>query len=468
MPTLFDPPASGPAATPRPRRQVLSVSELNAIARAALESTFPGVWVEGEISNFKRAPSGHLYFTLKDSAAQVGAVLFRSQAAGLRFRPEDGLKVQAFGRVSLYEARGSYQIVLDRLEPAGLGALQLAFEQLKARLQSEELFDPERKRPLPVLPRRIGIVASPGGAALRDILRVLERRFASLDVVIAPSRVQGEEAAAEIAESIRRLNRLGGIDLLVLARGGGSIEDLWAFNEEVVARAIVASEIPVVSAVGHEVDVTIADLVADLRAPTPSAAAEMIVRSRAEFLEAIVTLRRRLDGAAALAVARRRHALEAAGAAHALEIVRGRWREAALRLDERAGRLRALADRRTVAARHALRILAERMTPRRLAERVAARRQRLEAIRRMTGTAIATRLAGARSGAARLAGRLEALSPLAVLARGYAICRAVATGAILKEAGAVMPGEAVRIRLHRGGLLCTIMEVEDGGRTQDG
>jgi len=465
MRTLFDPAA--PVPSPQSRRQVLTVSELNAIARNALESTFPGVWVEGEISNFKRAPSGHLYFTLKDSAAQIGAVLFRSQAAALRFRVEDGLKVQAFGRVSLYEARGTYQIVVDRLEPAGLGALQLAFEQLKTRLQSEGLFDPARKRPLPALPRRIGIVASPGGAALRDILRVLERRFASLDVVIAPSRVQGEGAAGEIVEAIRRLNQAGGIDLLVLARGGGSIEDLWAFNEEIVARAIVASEVPVVSAVGHEVDVTIADLVADLRAPTPSAAAEMIVRSRAEFLETIGALRRRLGGAALLAVTRRRHRLEAAGAARALEMVRGRWREAALRLDERSARLRGSAARHAAVARHALQILAERMTPRRLAERVTARRQRLADLRRMVATAIATRLLGAHSASARAGARLDALSPLAVLGRGYAICRAVATGTILKDAAAVDPGETVRVRLHRGGLLCTVTEVVDGGRAED-
>jgi exodeoxyribonuclease VII large subunit len=394
-------------------------------------------------------------------------VLFRAQAAALRFRLEDGLKVQAFGRVSLYEARGAYQIVLDRIEPAGLGALQLAFEQLKTRLAAEGLFDAARKRPLPILPRRIGLVASPGGAALRDILRVLERRFAGLRVVIAPSRVQGDGAAAEIVEAIRRLNALGGIDLLILARGGGSIEDLWAFNEEIVARAIAASAVPVVSAVGHEVDVTIADLVADLRAPTPSAAAEMIVRSRAEFLESIDALRRRLDGAVLLAVTRGRHRLEAAGAARALEVVRGRWREAALRLDDRAARLRGAAGRRAAETRHTIQVLAERMTPRRLAERLSARRQRLVGLRRMVETAIAARLQAARSMAARAGGRLDALSPLAVLGRGYAICRAVPSGAILKEAAAVAAGEAVRVRLHRGALLCAVTEVEDGGRAQD-
>jgi exodeoxyribonuclease VII large subunit len=467
MRSLFDPRDPAPVPAPQRDRQVLTVSELNAIARSALETTLPAVWVEGEVSNCKRAPSGHWYLTLKDSGAQIGAVLFRAQAAALRFRLEDGLKIQAFGRVSLYEARGAYQIVLDRIEPAGLGALQLAFEQLKTRLAAEGLFDAARKRPLPILPRRIGLVASPGGAALRDILRVLERRFAGLRVVIAPSRVQGDGAAAEIVEAIRRLNALGGIDLLILARGGGSIEDLWAFNEEIVARAIAASAVPVVSAVGHEVDVTIADLVADLRAPTPSAAAEMIVRSRAEFLESIDALRRRLDGAVLLAVTRGRHRLEAAGAARALEVVRGRWREAALRLDDRAARLRGAAGRRAAETRHTIQVLAERMTPRRLAERLSARRQRLAGLRRMVETAIAARLQAARSMAARAGGRLDALSPLAVLGRGYAICRAVPSGAILKEAAAVAAGEAVRVRLHRGALLCAVTEVEDGGRAQD-
>jgi exodeoxyribonuclease VII large subunit len=464
---LFDPRDPAPPREARRDRQVLTVSELNAIARSTLEGTFPGVWVEGEISNCKHAPSGHWYFTLKDPGAQIGAVLFRSQAAGLRFRPEDGLKVQARGRVSLYEARGTYQVVVDRLEPAGLGALQLAFEQLKTRLLAEGLFDTARKRPLPLLPVRIGVVASPGGAALRDILRVLERRFAGLHVVIAPSRVQGEGAGLEIVEAIRRLNDFGGLDLLILARGGGSIEDLWAFNEEIVARAIVASRIPVVSAVGHEVDVTIADLVADLRAPTPSAAAEMIVRSRAEFVETIVALRRRLQAAVVLSVGRGRHRLEAAGAARALEGVRGRWRETALRLDERTSRLRGAAARRASETRHALLILAERMTPRRLAERVDARRQRLRDLRRMVETAVAARLGAARSAAARTGGRLDALSPLAVLGRGYAICRSAATGAILKEAATVTPGETVRVLLHHGGLLCAVREVEDGGRAQD-
>ncbi|HKQ97893.1 MAG TPA: exodeoxyribonuclease VII large subunit, partial [Candidatus Polarisedimenticolia bacterium] len=290
MPTLFD---RDDAERPGTRRRILTVAELNALVGELLRESLPAVWVEGEISNLRRYPSGHTYFTLKDDQAQVSAVLFRGQASWLKFRPEDGLKVIAHGRVGLYEARGGYQIVVERLEPAGLGALQLALEQLKARLAAEGLLDPARKRPLPLLPRRIGIVTSERGAALRDILRVLERRFAQVGVVIAPARVQGDGAAEEIAAAIAALNRLGGLDALIVARGGGSIEDLWAFNEEIVARAIAASAVPVISAVGHETDVTLADLVADLRAPTPSAAAEMVIVSRREIVDRLASLRTR-------------------------------------------------------------------------------------------------------------------------------------------------------------------------------
>ncbi len=315
-------PGEGGDRPPREKRRVYTVSELNALAQAILEESFPSVWVEGEISNLRKYPSGHTYFTLKDEAAQIAAVLFRGASQSLPFRPEDGLKVLARGRISLYEARGAFQLIVDALEPAGLGALQLAFEQLKARLLAEGLFDSARKRPLPLLPRRIGIVASLQGAALRDILKVLARRFANLEVVLAPSRVQGEGASLEIVESIRMLNHLGGIDVLILARGGGSIEDLWPFNEERVARAIAASGVPVVSAVGHEVDTTIADLVADLRAPTPSAAAEMVVQSKEELADRIGALRGRLVAAARLRLSAARDTLDEAGSARAREVVR--------------------------------------------------------------------------------------------------------------------------------------------------
>ncbi len=295
MSSLFDLPFDDPEATSKPanepevreraepvqaRRVVFSVSDLTAGIRGLLESEYSDVWVEGEISNCRLWNTGHLYFTLKDPGAQLKAVMFKSQVRSLKFKPEDGLHVIVRGRLSVYDPKGEYQIVCDHLEPQGLGALQLAFEQLKKRLQAEGLFDAARKRPLPSLPRKIGIVTSLDGAAIRDIIKVLGRRYPNAHIVIRPTRVQGEGAAAEIARGLNDIVTLPGIDVVIVGRGGGSIEDLWAFNEEIVARAIVASPVPVISAVGHEVDVTIADFAADVRAPTPSAAADEPLRLR--------------------------------------------------------------------------------------------------------------------------------------------------------------------------------------------
>jgi exodeoxyribonuclease VII large subunit len=458
MRSLFE---ASPQGSPAAERRVLTVSELNARVRATLEQEIPAVWVEGEISNLRRYPSGHTYFTLKDASAQVAAVLFRGQSAWLRFRPEDGQKVLVRGRVGLYEARGSYQIIVEAMEPAGLGALQLALEQLKAKLAAEGLFDPARKRPLPLLPRRIGVVTSPRGAALRDVLRVLERRFAGVEVVIAPVRVQGEGAAAEIAAGIRDLNRLGGLDVLIVARGGGSLEDLWAFNEESVARAIAASRTPVISAVGHETDITLSDLVADLRAPTPSAAAEMVVVSKTEMADRLGALRARLGSAMKVRLGDGRGRLERTGAARALAAVGGRVRDAMIEVDDLGNRLNTRLDLRRRDLRHQVDLLAQRMTPARLAERLAARRLRLRDLGDRVAAAAASGVRRAGELMAARLGRLEALSPLAVLGRGYAICYGTATGGILKDAAAVRPGETVRVRLHRGRLGCEVKEVED-------
>ncbi len=465
MRSLFDEPPA-PAGSPRDERRILTVSELNALVRGILESSLQTIWVEGEISNVRRYPSGHTYFTLKDASAQIAAVLFRGQGQGLRFRLEDGLKVLARGRVGLYEARGSYQIIVEALEPAGYGALQLAFEQLKTRLQAEGLFDRARKRPIPHLPRRIGIVTSPSGAAVRDILRVLRRRFANLQVVIAPARVQGEGAAAEIVSGIRALNRLGGTDVLIVTRGGGSLEDLWPFNEETVARAIVASAIPVISAVGHEIDVTISDMVADLRAPTPSAAAEMVVRSKRELLEQILAQRARLLAAVRLRLAGLRRRAERTAAAAALASIPGRVRDAMLSVDDLTSRLRGALERRHREGRHLLEMLAQRMTPQRLAERLHGRRASCAALEKMLHAAGASRLRRDRLRAAAYAQRLDALAPRAVLSRGYAICRLDRSGDILKDAGAARPGDAVQIRLHRGRLGCEVKEVENATREE--
>ena len=465
MRSLFERPPDAPGA-PREERRVLSVSQLNALVRGLLDDALPVVWVEGEISNLRRYPSGHTYFTLKDAGAQIAAVLFRGQSAGLRFRPEDGLKVLARGRVSLYEARGSYQIVVEALEPAGLGALQLAFEQLKARLLAEGLLDAARKRPIPALPRRVGVVTSPAGAAIRDILRVLRRRFANLEVIIAPARVQGPGAAEEIVAGLKDLNRHGGVDVVIVARGGGSIEDLWAFNEEIVARAIAASAVPVISAVGHETDVTLADLIADLRAPTPSAAAEMVVRSKEELRERIAALEARLVASARLAIAGIRRRLDEPRAAAAFAAVRGRVRDAMLRVDEMTARLRHALDRRRTEGRHRLELLAQRMTPQRLAERLLRRRDAGQALERRLRAAADGRLSRERQRVAAFGERLHALSPLQVLGRGYAICRLQPEGAILKDAATVAPGDRVGVLLQRGRLGCEVKEVEHATREE--
>ena len=290
----FFPAAEDPAGRDEARRQVWKVSELTRRIKGTLEGAFGSVWVEGEISNFRKPASGHAYFTLKDATSQLRAVMFRSALAGVALPLKDGLLVRGYGQITVYEAAGDYQILLRKIEPAGEGELMLRLEALKKRLAAEGLFAAERKRPLPALPQHVGIVTSPTGAAIRDILQVLERRFANLHVVLAPVRVQGAGAADEIAAAIDLLNKRGGLDVLIVGRGGGSLEDLWCFNEETVVRAIVRSAIPVISAVGHEIDWTLSDFAADVRAPTPSAAAEMVVQGKAELERRVADLRRRL------------------------------------------------------------------------------------------------------------------------------------------------------------------------------
>src|SRR5207237_3461294 len=314
-PDLFDIPFEEdadpgiPAPPQRIERRVYSVAELTAAVRGLLESSFGDIWVEGEISNCRVWNTGHLYFTLKDGTAQIKAVMFRTAVRYLRFKPEDGVHVIARARLGVYEPKGEYQIVCEHLEPRGLGALQLAFEQLKKRLQAEGLFAADRKRSLPALPRKIGVVTSLDGAAIRDILKVLRRRAPNASVLIRPARVQGEGAAEDIARALKAIVRAKGIDVVIVGRGGGSVEDLWAFNEERVARAIAASPVPVISAVGHEADVTISDFVADVRAPTPSAAAEIVVAANDEFCHRIDRLAGRLRASARSSLERRRNAV---------------------------------------------------------------------------------------------------------------------------------------------------------------
>ena len=376
------PPSRKPAPRPEPvRRRALTVSELTDRIQGVLETEFLDVWVEGEISNLKLATSGHWYFSLKDEQAQVAAVVWRNDTRLVRFRPKDGMRVLARGQLRVYPPRGAYQLSVQVLEPLGKGSLQQAFEELKQKLEQEGLFDPARKRPLPMLPRRIGVVTSPTGAVLRDILRVLRSRYADLEVLVYPARVQGDGAAAEIAQGIRALNRLGGLDVILVARGGGSLEDLWAFNEEGVARAIAASAIPTISAVGHETDFTIADFVADLRAATPSAAAERVVQAKEELQARVRALDERRDGALRLRLARVRARVEAAAAHRVFAAERGRLRTLAQRIDElvRRAETGAAAGRRARAGPRAAPARAARGVPLRPPARRAARAARAPA-----------------------------------------------------------------------------------------
>ena len=443
-----------------PERQVFTVTELTTAIRVILESKYPEVWVEGEISNCRLWKTGHLYFTLKDGNTQIRAVMFRSALRYLRFKPEDGLHIVARGRVSVYEPKGEYQLVAEHLEPHGLGALQLEFDQVRRKLEQEGLFDAARKRPLPMLPRKIGVVTSLDGAALSDIIKVLRRRYPNAHVVISPTRVQGEGAALDIVRALDRLQRIPAVDVVIVGRGGGTIEDLWAFNDESLARVIGASPVPVICAVGHETDYTISDFVADVRAPTPSAAAEVVVTRKGEIADRIDRAVTRLRAAVRMHLERQRAIV------HALEIRPG---------------LAAWPARLALRGRHAAE-LAHRLTH--AIRRVGTRRERhahglqlrLEALdlRRQLGR-IRTRLTAAREHLARgmhdarrahhthletLAGHLEALSPLAVLARGYALCWTGNHATVVRDASTVTAGDTVRVTLHRGELECEVRKTE--------
>jgi len=388
---------------------MLTVSQLTAQIKNLLEGTFPDVWVGGEISNLSVPQSGHAYFTLKDEQSQVRAVLFRSSQRFLKFTLQHGIQVICRGRVAVYEPRGEYQLIVDYIEPKGVGALQLAFEQLKARLEQEGLFALDRKKPLPLLPQKIGIVTSPTGAAIRDILRVIKRRHPKMHILIYPVPVQGPEAAPAIVEAIQYFNREKNVEVLIAGRGGGSLEDLWAFNEEAVARAVHASKIPVISAVGHETDYTIADFVADLRAPTPSAAAEMVVESEESFRESIGALESRL-----------------------------------------ARNLKQQLDLARATLRHFARLLVD---PRRMLEQ---HTQRVDELTGRLATGLRHHVKRDRARLASLTAGLDHLNPLGILSRGYSVTKRLPAGAILKDAADVKAGDMISTRLHRGEILSIV------------
>ena len=438
-----------------PDRSVLTVSALAAQLAAVMEEKFPAVWVEGEISNFKVYGSGHAYFTLKDEGAQLRCVLFRNRSRRVRFEPKDGLHVLAFGAVEVYPQRGEYSLVVELLEPRGLGALQLAFEQLKQRLQAEGLFDPGRKRPLPRFPRKIGIVTSPSGAALRDMLRVIGRRFGGIHIVLAPARVQGDGAAAEVAQGVRELNALGGVDVIIVGRGGGSLEDLWAFNDEMLARTIAASKVPVISAVGHEVDVTIADFVADVRAATPSNAAELVVKEKRAVVESLAALAVRLRRGIGRALAGHRDRLERTRERRVLTDPARPLRDLDRRLDDARARLRQAALAVVGRGGHRLELAARGLRAQSPVARTLNGRRALTDFHGRLERGVHRALDRARHRLGAGAGRLDSLSPLAVLSRGYSLTR-TPDGRIVRAWRDVAAGDAVQVLLHDGSLDCRV------------
>lgn len=447
-------------------RRPVSVSELTTQIRGTLEKGFAGVWVEGEISNFRAHNSGHWYFTLKDEFAQLRSACYRSSNQRIRFRLEDGLLVRARGRLSVYEPKGEYQLIVESLEPVGAGALQLAFEQTKARLQKEGLFAPELKRAIPMFPRRVAVVTSADGAAIRDIVQVISRRTRTVHILIASARVQGEGAPHEIVRAIRFLNEHhqralrdgqldAGIDVMIVGRGGGSIEDLWAFNEEMVARAIRNSAIPVISAVGHETDFTIADFVADLRAPTPSAAAEIVAAHEAELCTRLAALTGTLSRTMRYRIAGARNEVQELVHSPAFEAVTARLRAGANAIETADYRLTAAmkseiqnANRRLAAAAHGL-------SPAQLRSIAAAARTRFESLNRARDTAISNRMKTVTQQLAMAAAALDAMSPLKVLERGYSIAHN-SSGEVIRDAGRVSAGDELRLRLWNGSLDCRV------------
>ncbi len=451
-------------------RLPLTVSQLTDAVRGALEARFASVWVEGEISNFKAHSSGHWYFSLKDEGAQLRAKCFRSSNARIRFRPQDGLHVRARGRLSVYAPRGEYELVVEALDPVGAGALRIAFEQLRDRLKAEGLFAPELKRPLPIFPRRVGVVTSPTGAALRDILNVISRRTRTVHVLFSPARVQGEGAGSDIARAIKLINQHhqralsegrteDAVDVLIVGRGGGSTEDLWAFNEEEVARAIRASEIPVISAVGHEVDFTIADFAADLRAPTPSAAAELVAAHEDELCQRLDQLGTNLQRLIRYKIMDARARVQEQAMSQAFDEVRAKLGDARLRTTRSMHELQTLMSVAIQSAQRRADTVMHRLSPVRLRTLLNDARARFDLAFAGGKEAIASRLEESRQRLGLAAASLDALSPLAVLQRGYAIAQD-ADGRLLRDADKVSKGDAVRVRLARGRLNCRVEDVE--------
>ena len=448
----------------QPQRRVFTVRDLVATVRTALEREYTDVWIGGEISNYRPADSGHLYFTLKDGDAQLRVVMFRTQARLLRFRPENGMEIVARGRVTIYESRGELQLVAEYLEPKGAGALQIAFEQLKAKLAADGLFDAARKKPIPALPRCIGIVTSPRGAAIHDMLNVMRRRHASANLLIYPAQVQGESAANEVAAGVRYFNKSRKVDVVVIARGGGSLEDLAAFNNEGLARVIFASEIPVISAIGHETDFTIADFVADLRAPTPSAAAEMVITARQQLEDQIGSLARRLEHGIRYRLMLNRSRFQELGEHRAVMRITEAIRRREQRRDDLSSRLLASQRDSLQAYRRRLELATVRVRHHDLRRLFRSMQKDLQTILFQLPRAIRAGLFAHHARLDQLSARLDALSPLKILERGYAVVFDAA-GTPISDAGTVNVGDALRIRLAKGSLETEVTAVKNSPKT---
>jgi exodeoxyribonuclease VII large subunit len=442
-----------------PQRRIFSVRDLVGTVRTALECEYTDIWIGGEISNYRPADSGHLYFTLKDGEAQLRIVMFRMQARLLRFRPENGMEIVARGRVTVYENRGELQLIAEYLEPKGAGALQIAFEQLKAKLAAEGLFDTERKKRIPILPAAIGVVTSPRGAAIHDMLNVLRRRHATARLLIYPAQVQGESAAGEVSSGIRYFNKSRRVDVIVIARGGGSLEDLAAFNDEGLARVISASELPVISAIGHETDFTIADFVADLRAPTPSAAAEMVISARQQIEQQIESLGRRLEHGIRYRLMLTRQRFQDLSEHRAVLRITDMIRRRQQRLDDLSGRLLTSEKDRLQGYRRRLELAAVRVRHHDLRRVFQGLQKDLEAVSAQIPRAMRAVLLNRRARWEQVGAKLNALSPLNILERGYAVVFD-AFGRPLIDSSQVSPGDELRLRLAKGAVDASVLRTK--------
>jgi len=442
-----------------PERKIYTVSELTGRIKDLLEEEYPSVWIQGEVSNFRPAPSGHFYFTLKDESSQIRCVMFKNQNRFLKFRPENGLEIVAWGRLAVYSPRGEYQLILDTMEPRGIGSLMLAFEQLRDKLAAEGLFDEERKKPLPPAPKTIGLVTSRKGAAVRDMIRIASRRGPGTNIVLSSTSVQGDRAPEEIVAALERLCGVEDVDAIIIGRGGGAIEDLWAFNDERVVRAVAACPIPIVSAVGHETDFTLTDFASDLRASTPSAAAELVVPDRRELQERILHLAARLRSS--MSGTLDKYQATVSETVKRLFDPRRKIEERRQRLDDLTVRLEQVIHRRLLVLRQDSLATFQRLRPEYPRKKLASGREEWDDLFTRLVRSVHGVRKEARTSVEYLASRLESLSPLGVLSRGYSITVRRDTGAVVRDAESVEEGDDLSVRLYRGELECRVTGKHD-------